>query len=412
MRLTIVLPSTGAFDSRTYRLARDVAARGHDVTVLARAAAGATAPFAAEIAALPGVTYVPLPVDRLTLVPRPLRALARRLGRAAGRLLPASLTRTAGVALDVAAQGRAANGLAQPADIWHAMGLLALPVALDLRHRYGGRVVYDSREIYLEARNLATLPRRLRVVVGAWERNRAVSADALLTVNEACRRMLRRRFGRDLAVAYNCPDIPDRPTPRGRRFHERLDVSPDTRIVLYHGGLSPGRGIEQLIEAIDLVPNAILVVMGYGELEAFLRACLAERPSAPVRLLPAVPPADLLGWVASADVAAMPIQPTTRNHRISTPNKLFEAMTVGTPVLASDMPGMRPIVRAAGCGGLVDPRDPRAIAAGLVELLDASPERRVAMGAGGMAAIREHYGWARQVEVILSVYAGLTSSAW
>ena len=59
----------------------------------------------------------------------------------------------------------------------------------------------------------------------------------------------------------------------------------------------------------------------------------------------------------------MPIQPTTLNHRLTTPNKLFEAMAAGVPVVASDLPGMAAIVRETGCGLLVDPTDPAAMAA-------------------------------------------------
>ena len=78
--------------------------------------------------------------------------------------------------------------------------------------------------------------------------------------------------------------------------------------------------------------------------------------------MPAVPPAELLDWVASADIVAMPIQPSTLNHRLTTPNKLFEAMAVGVPVVASDLPGMAPIVAETGCGVVCDPTDPAAIA--------------------------------------------------
>ena len=94
-----------------------------------------------------------------------------------------------------------------------------------------------------------------------------------------------------------------------------------------------------------------------------------------MRLLPAVPPDDLLAWVVSADVVAMPIQPTTLNHRLTTPNKLFEAMAAGVPVVASDLPGMADIVRESGRGLLVDPTDPHGIAAAISRILDAPAGR-------------------------------------
>jgi len=213
-------------------------------------------------------------------------------------------------------------------------------------------------------------------------------------------------------VVYNCPDLPASPIPRGRLIHDRLGLDAATRVVLYHGGISPGRGIEQLIDAIEDVPDAVLAVMGYGEGEAALRARLAAEPTRRVHVLPAVRPTDVLAWVASADVAAMPIQPSTRNHRVATPNKLFEAMAAGVPVLASDMLGMRPIVLEAGCGALVDPRDTEAIAAGLRQLLAASPAEREAMGERGRIAIRDRFGWARQAALLIAAYAKTTDVQW
>ena len=72
----------------------------------------------------------------------------------------------------------------------------------------------------------------------------------------------------------------------------------------------------------------------------------------------------------------MPIQPSTLNHRLTTPNKLFEAMAAGVPVVASDLPGMATIVRATGCGLLCDPADPASIATALRAILDAPDEER------------------------------------
>ena len=67
---------------------------------------------------------------------------------------------------------------------------------------------------------------------------------------------------------------------------------------------------------------------------------LTKLGSGTLTLAAAVPPEELLPWVAAADVVAMPIQPTTLNHRLTTPNKLFEALAAGVPVVASDLPGM------------------------------------------------------------------------
>ena len=79
----------------------------------------------------------------------------------------------------------------------------------------------------------------------------------------------------------------------------------------------------------------------HAELEAL---AAAPRFGGRVHVLPAVPPDELCAWVASADVGVMAIQPSTLNHRLSTPNKLFECLAAGVPVVASDFPEMRRIV--------------------------------------------------------------------
>ena len=100
-----------------------------------------------------------------------------------------------------------------------------------------------------------------------------------------------------------------------------------------------------------------------------------------VFVLPAVTPGELLDWTASADVMVMAIQPTTVNHRFTTPQKLFEAIAAGVPVVASDLPGMAPIVRESGVGELCDPTVPVSIAAAIRRIVE--PARRRAGRARG-----------------------------
>lgn len=458
-RLVLVLPTAGLFDSRTYRIASAAARRGHQVTVLARWAPG----LSRDERDPSGYRILRVPVSSIDGLPLPSRvreALAQRwlhrdrrstasssaLDSASGepgpasavpaparsRLLPAlagsdavgrtgrlrrtlaGVTRVAAIALTVRSQVRAARRVDPGADVYHAMAYMGIPVGLDLAGRGGGHVVYDARDIYIDANNLARLPRPARWLLGRLERGWARRADRVVTVNLPYATVMAERWALPApAVVMNCAYRVVPSTTRPRRFHDRLGLVPGTRVVLYHGGFSADRGIDQLIAAIGAVPNAVLVLLGYGSLAGSLERRAADpRLEGRLRILPAVPPTELLDWVASADVVAMPIQPTTLNHRLTTPNKLFEAMAVGVPIVASDLPGMAGIVRDTGAGLLVDPADPAAIAAALRAILDGPPDERAAMGRRALAAAHETYNWESQVEVLFAEYERLTGRRW
>ena len=214
-------------------------------------------------------------------------------------------------------------------------------------------------------------------------------------------------------VVMNCSFRYEPPSPRVRRFHEHFGLDDAEKVVLYHGGFSPWRGIEQLLEAIRLVPGATLVLMGYGALEATLKAHEADAASGgKVRVMDAVPPDELHDWVAAADVAAMPIQGDTLNHRLTTPNKLFEAMAAGVPAVVSDLPGMRAIVDDAGSGILVDPADVGAIAAALRRIGELPDSEWLAWRQRCLDAAHDRYNWEAQVARLLAEYGRLTGKPW
>jgi glycosyltransferase involved in cell wall biosynthesis len=409
--------------------------RGHDVTIIARRAPGLaddeTTPDGWRIVRVPvsAVDGLPVPhIVRIAIANRRNRDRAsERSNAGAGARTSASrgggwrrapdralrsVWRMVAIGLTVRSQIGQARLVAPGADIYHGMAYMGIPVALALGRRQGASaVIYDARDIYVDAHNLARLPRPARALLGRIERRWARRANRVVTVNTGYAEVMAARWGiGQPLVVMNCSDA--RLAPRDRRFHDRLGLSAGTPVVLYHGGLSPERGIEQLIAAIAELPRCVLVLMGYGALESRLPAMIAEHGLADrVRLLPPVPPGELLDWVAAADIAAMPIQASTLNHRLTTPNKLFEAMAAGVPVVASDLPGMSRIIEETGCGLTCDPADPSSIAAAIRRIVD-DPTAAERMSAAGLAAASGTYSWTGQVEKLAAEYTSLTGSPW
>ncbi len=424
-RVILLFASTAEHNSRALRMTRTLVDAGCPVTWVARAAPGLPDREAREgydllRVPLPGGPRW-LPAPRLPVPgteprsPAPGAPPRRRV--AAVRLLlegPGRLLQALRYELVVRRWAAAVERVAPPADVWQADGLVMLPVALRLRARHGGRVVYDSLEIHVESGRFARLPRTWRWLLARRERRWARSADAVITVSRPYADVLARRLGLRPAIVMNCPPAPPDPAPgepggppRPRRLHQLLALDPDLPVVLYHGYLFPHRGIERLFEAMARVPDAHLVVMGFGpRFEAYREQAAALPHATRVHVVPGVPPESLLDWVASADVAAMPIEGNTLNHRLTTPNKLFEALAAGVPVVASDLPGMATIVRETGAGVLCDPDDPADIARAILAVLDASAADREACRARALAAARATYNWERQA----AVYAGVLRS--
>ncbi len=454
--LLLVLPSTGEFDSRSYRIASELLRRGHRVTMMARWKAGLPEEeldptgyrvIRVRASAADGVPLQPLVRAGSRLVRRAyawrtrggsavtaaaVQSPASTGPAAGGRQQPgtgaqrplrrASLPRRAwtsvirrlAIPLTLRSHARNARRLAPHADLLHGMAYMGIPIALEVGRPSRTPVIYDARDIYLEARNLARSRGLARWLAARAERGWARRAARVITVNDAYADVMAERLHVERPlVVMNCSYRTEPAEPRERRFHQSLGIDPAQKIVLYHGGLFPDRGIEQLLAAMPHVDGATLVLMGYGVLEPEFRVRAAEPGLADrVRLMGAVPPAELLDWVACADVVAMPIQPTTLNHRLTTPNKLFEAMAAGVPSVVSDLPGMAAIARQTGCGIVVDPADPDALVAAVRRIVGLSDEEWRAWRRRCLAAAHATYNWETQVAVLLDEYSRITGRRW
>ena len=411
-RVALLLNNPFTADSRSWKLAGSLSAAGCTVTVVARAGDGLPAReqrdgFKVVRVRQPRpLPWLPLPGLPAGSAARPRERLREGVGRAAQAVRYLLLARAWAAAI-----AREIDG----AEVWQSEGLVTLPVALALRRKLGGVVVYDSRDLHVQSGRFARLPGPWRRLLAGRERAWARSADALVTVNRPYARELERTLGRAATIVFNGPlaaDPGDPTSTRSRVFHERFGLSATTRVALAVGAVVPNRGIEQACEAIGMVDDAVLVVVGDGEAKPRITAWAGTLGHASrIRFLDAVPPDELPRLTAAADVAVMPIQPSTLNHRLTTPTRLFDALGAGLPVVASDLPGMAEIVRETGCGVLCDPTSPIDIARAIREVLDAPAERRAAWRAAALAAAHGPYAWGRQVETLLALYDSIAPPA-
>ena len=303
----------------------------------------------------------------------------------------------------------ALESVVEPADVWHGMWAGSLPALERMRRLHGGRTIYDSRDVYMLSRDFARLEWPFRPILAHLERQWAQRVDRVLTVNDPYADLIARQLRVPRPpIVMNTPARWLPPDPAPDLIREATGLPAEVSIVLYQGQLTTERGIEQAMDAILQVPGAVLALLGFGSREGMYRSMAEDPPYAGrVVLLPAVPPSELLAWTASADVMVMPIQPTTPNHEFTTPQKLWEAIAAGVPMVASDLPGMADVIRTAGVGVLCDPKSPASIARGIRQLLDRSPRERAATRAHVLAMAHERYNWESQVEALFGLYAEL-----
>jgi glycosyltransferase involved in cell wall biosynthesis len=164
--------------------------------------------------------------------------------------------------------------------------------------------------------------------------------------------------GCDLPSGRTLPGLPDDMPPR----------------ILYAGQLYPWKGVDVLLEALVHVPGARLVVVGglEGEPDLARLKALCERLGlgGRVEMKGTVPPAEVARELAMAAVVAVALLGTAMTERHTSPLKAFEAMAAGRPVVASDLPSSREVLRHGETAWLVPPGDPAALADGLRRVLE------------------------------------------
>lgn len=287
-------------------------------------------------------------------------------------------------------------------DVVHAHDVNMLPIGWASAALSGARLVYDAHEISTGREGYG----RFRGLVARVEGFLIRRADAVITTTELRSRYLARayRVQRPL-VLQNRPVMSELPA-RGRLRRE-LGIAEGRAVVLYQGGLQPGRGLELIVRAAAKVGEADFVFVGSGSLERRLRTLAAELDVTDhVHFVPMRPVEELQEWTVDADIGLQVLENTCFNHFSADSNKLFEYVVAGIPVVASDLPEIRRIVEQYGVGLLVRPGSLEELVTVLGRLLEDSSLRDELRRKA--AASRRFLSWGSVEGRLLELYSGLS----
>ncbi|MDD2129115.1 glycosyltransferase family 4 protein [Pseudomonas sp. 17391] len=290
------------------------------------------------------------------------------------------------------------------ANLVHAHDVNTLPTAWLAARLSRARLVYDAHEISTSREGYSSFRR----LVGFVEKQLMPRADGSITTTDARAKYFARAYGvARPTVLQNRPRLTQCET--SNRIREELKLKAPWPIILYQGGLQQGRGLEKLIRTAENVPNAYFVFIGGGRLALDLvqlreKLGLQER----VHFIPTVSLSKLPDYTASADIGVQPIENTCLNHYTTDSNKLFEYLIAGLPVVATDFPEIRRIVRNNNVGLLVPENDSLALAAALNQLVtDLELRSTLATNARSTATT---LNWEEQESLLVDLYKQILKS--
>ena len=251
-------------------------------------------------------------------------------------------------------------------DVVQVHDLPALEAGVELATKKGVPLVYDAHELYPEQKSFSRVQRK---ICSEAEARLIKKTSLVFAVNDSIGAEMSRRYHIPQPITLlNAIDPPTEFDPAGEYdcLREKLELSPQRRILLFQGGFAPFRNLENLIEAMSYVYTADvdLVMMGFGVYGEVLssKAQQLQLLDKRVYFLAAVPQNELLQHSASADIGIIPYPHIDLNSYFCTPNKLFEFIQAGLPILANDSPELNRFVVGNTFGITRNMGNPRQIA--------------------------------------------------
>ncbi len=302
------------------------------------------------------------------------------------------------------------TGFCQDCDVYHCHEPGSLFVCALLKLLRRTKLVYDAHEHYPSIISENSLfPKYLKhsiyKIVDISEKTLCKFTNIIITVNHS----LENRYEKikDVVVLFNVPIL------------DLFNVSNSIKeksVIISLGNISEKRGFDKLLFSMKKIkqtkPYVKLLILGHildtnkfsTWVDDYIRTNGLEEN---VELIDWIPHSDVVRYIETSTVGIILFQPTHYNNLIGLPNKLFEYMACGIPVIASNFQEIRIIINKSNCGILIDPTNTQEITDAILWLLE-HPEEAEQMGENGRRAVEETYNWGNMEKRLFKVYEELS----
>lgn len=261
-------------------------------------------------------------------------------------------------------------------------------------------LVYDSHEYFTETPELVGRP----LIQNIWKTLEAQLVSRLremITVNESIANLFRKKYNIRVHVIRN---VPLRLTNKEKVSRKELGLPEDRTILLMQGsGINIQRGAEELVESMQYLENCLLLIIGGGDVLKILKEISQKlQLDEKISFLGKMPYQQMMQYTQQADIGFTLDKDTNLNYRFSLPNKLFDYIQAGTPVIASNLPEVRKIVETYQIGRIIANHTPENIAKLIRECIEDKDLMKEWENNLNFAA--QSLCWENEEKVLLKIY--------
>lgn len=284
-------------------------------------------------------------------------------------------------------------------DCINCHSLSMLPMCVFLKFVKRAKLIYDTHELETETAGLAGFRKLLSQIV---ERVLILFVDEIIAVNDSIAEWYQQAYGLSKVwVVKNVPYKHEVTPEKTKLLRDAFGIREDEILFLYQGIIGYGRGINQLLKVFSTAnSNMHIVFLGYGELGERVKNYAGQYTN--IHYHPAVKPQEVIHYTMSADIGLSFIENVCLSYYLCLPNKIFEYINCGLPVIVSDFPNLARFVDEHECGWKVSVEE-NAIKTIINSITkNIIYEKRVKA-----LCAKEHYGWHLEEPILLSVYRRL-----